>query len=162
MLCCRKRDISLEVKWHFSQKVRSCFFVQIAGSAVSLWRRCFAEANIQGLMVITYFENIVHTYVQATSGAHFLQCLPFQTAKDPCSDPGCRCCLQRPLWTAGCFCGGGRPAGKKGKWEAVVVGCNDTLCLHRATERKRDSRRCLRRPKWNILCLENETQFFFQ
>lgn len=43
---------------------------------------------------------------------------------------------RRPLWTAGCFCGGGRPARRGGVWAAGWAACTDTVYQHPAEGRK--------------------------
>lgn len=45
---------------------------------------------------------------------------------------------ERPLWTAGCFCGGGRPARRGAGSAAGRGGCNDTVSLHPAGEENKE------------------------
>lgn len=51
-------------------------------------------------------------------------------------DSGWDSWTNRLLWTAGCFCGGGRPAGRGGVWAAGWGGCTGTVYQHPAEERK--------------------------
>lgn len=42
--------------------------------------------------------------------------------------------MERPLWTAGCSCGGDRPAGRGGRWAAGWGACTGTVYQHPAEE----------------------------
>lgn len=50
-------------------------------------------------------------------------------------DSGWDSWTERPLWTAGCFCEGGRPAGRGALWAAGLGGCTDTVYQHPAEEK---------------------------
>lgn len=51
-------------------------------------------------------------------------------------DSGWDSWTERPLWTAGCFCGGGRPARRGDVWAAGWGACTDTVYQHPAEGRK--------------------------
>lgn len=54
---------------------------------------------------------------------------------------------ERPLWTAGCFCGGGRPARRGAEWAAGWGACTDTVYRRPAEQTKQDKR------KLNSVCV---------
>lgn len=59
----------------------------------------------------------------------------------PRLDSGWDSWTECPLWTAGCFCGGGRPAGRGGVWAAGWGVCTGTVYQNPAEERKQKNGR---------------------